>query len=572
MSAKLTTKEFIKKAREVHGDKYDYSKVEYNNCDTKVCIICPEHGEFWQTPSSHLSRKGCPKCSGRNKTTEDFIKKAREVHGDKYDYSKVEYVNATTKVCIICPEHGEFWQEAFSHLSGCGCPICSGNIKSSTEEFIKKAREAHGDKYNYSKVEYTNASTKVCIICPEHGEFWQTPNGHLGGAGCPKCANEKNGEKRRQTLENFITCARKIHGNKYNYAKVNYKNRDTKVCIICPEHGEFWQRPAGHLSGAGCPKCGILQRTKISSLTTEEFIEKAQKVHGGKYDYSKVEYIKHNQKVCIICPEHGEFWQTPNSHLNKHACPSCCGNTKLTTKEFIARAKAIHGDKYDYSKVKYINNSTKVCIICPEHGEFKQTPANHTHSTHPQGCPICNRGFSKPYKFNLLEEFEDEYEFRAFLDNNDTNILYAILQNIEPKYEPLKKDLQKALINIDDTNPMKSLKDKYTSDDDEEKVEDVVSEDETKETTENINDIDFDDEEALNNLINKLNEKSEGKDENGNSTNLSIEDVISNREKELKVIARIEHTLSPEVREYIKRKFLNDKMRMWMASRETQKK
>ena len=104
--------------------------------------------------------------------TEEFIKKAKEVHGDKYDYSKVEYKKAIEKICIICPEHGEFWQIPTNHLKGCGCPSCGGNKKYTLEIFIKKAREVHGDKYDYSKVDYKKASEKVCIICPKHGEFW----------------------------------------------------------------------------------------------------------------------------------------------------------------------------------------------------------------------------------------------------------------------------------------------------------------------------------------------------------------------------------------------------------------
>ena len=128
--AKLTTEEFIKKAREVHGDKYDYSKVEYVFNKTEVCIICREHDEFWQKPKNHLSGYGCPICSGRKKMrTSDFIKKARSVHGEKYDYSKVEYNGNSEKVCIICPEHGEFWQRAGEHLKGKGCDYSLKNAK-----------------------------------------------------------------------------------------------------------------------------------------------------------------------------------------------------------------------------------------------------------------------------------------------------------------------------------------------------------------------------------------------------------------------------------------------------------
>ena len=127
MSKKLTKGEFIKKARDKHGDKYDYTNVKYDNAHTKVCIICKEHGEFWQQPNSHLNGNGCPKCGGTGRLTkETFIKKANEVHDGKYDYTKVHYVNSKTKVCIICnkPNHGEFWQVANEHLKGHGCPKC----------------------------------------------------------------------------------------------------------------------------------------------------------------------------------------------------------------------------------------------------------------------------------------------------------------------------------------------------------------------------------------------------------------------------------------------------------------
>jgi len=193
---KLDKKTFIEKARNVHGNKYDYSNVEYENYNTKICIICPEHGEFWQTPSNHLKGCGCPKCGKElqnkleTKTTKNFILEAQSIHGNKYDYSKVEYINSLKKVCIICPEHGEFWQTPSSHLQGCGCKKCAG-FGITTDEWIKKAKKVHGDKYDYSKVNYKGAEKKVCIICSEHGEFWQLPNNHLKGRGCPNCRNYK---------------------------------------------------------------------------------------------------------------------------------------------------------------------------------------------------------------------------------------------------------------------------------------------------------------------------------------------------------------------------------------------
>ena len=331
MSIKVTTEEFINCARNIHGDKYDYSKVEYKGKKKKICIICPEHGEFWQRADLHLNSKGCPKCSKRYKyTTEEFINCARNIHGDKYDYSKAEYINSRTKVCIICPEHGEFWKLPYEHLNGKGCPKCVNKkitrIKSSTEEFIERAKKIHGNKYEYSKVDYLQAHSKVCIICPKHGEFWQTPNSHLKGSGCPKCSR-----RYKYTNGEWIEKAIKIHDIKYDYSKVQYVNAHTKVCIICPKHGEFWQTPNSHLNGNGCNKCKLENFSKNYKLTLCEFIEKANEEHNNFFDYSKVQYVNAHTKVCIICPKHGEFWQTPCNHLNGDGCPEC-NKSKLENK------------------------------------------------------------------------------------------------------------------------------------------------------------------------------------------------------------------------------------------------
>ncbi len=201
MYKKKTFDLFVIEARAVHDDKYDYSKVEYVNNLTKVCIICPEHGEFWKSPKHHLHGQGCPKCAKkiasvkRTSTVKQFIEKARNVHGDKYNYSKVEYKNNLTKVCIICLKHGEFWMTPHNHLARQGCPKCSGRYHTDTAYFIEKAREIHGDKYDYFKVNYKDSKTKVCITCPKHGEFWQTPQEHLQNKGCQKCSHSTSKEE-----------------------------------------------------------------------------------------------------------------------------------------------------------------------------------------------------------------------------------------------------------------------------------------------------------------------------------------------------------------------------------------
>lgn len=257
----------------------------------------------------------------RKFTTEDFIIKAREIHGDKYDYSKTKYINSNTKITLICKNCGkEFEIEPNSHISQkSGCSCYRVYKQKTTSNFIKEAREIHGNKYDYSKVKYTNWKDKVCIICPKHGEFWKTPAMHLQKQGCPKCQKENDTiNKRKRNLEKFICKARELFGNRYDYSKVEYKGVNVDVCIICPEHGEVWMKPSVHLSNRiGCVKC----TRQVND--TESFIEKSTKTHNGRYDYSKVKYVNAKTEVCIICPEHGEFWQLPHHHSNGTGCPMC---------------------------------------------------------------------------------------------------------------------------------------------------------------------------------------------------------------------------------------------------------
>lgn len=197
-----------------------------------------------------------------------------------------------------------------------------------TEEFVEKAKAVHGNKYNYSKVEYISIRTKVTILCPIHGEFEQNPHDHINNKGCPKCGREKVDKSQRHTLEQFIDKAKIVHENSiYDYSKVNYVNNKTKVTIVCQEHGEFQQKPDKHLAGHHCPKCANINISKAQRDTLEEFISKAKLVHGDKYDYSKVVYTNNKTKVIIICKEHGEFKQKAENHINQQGCPSCakCG-------------------------------------------------------------------------------------------------------------------------------------------------------------------------------------------------------------------------------------------------------
>jgi len=257
-----TTQEFIEQAKKVHKNLYDYSKVEYINNQTKVIIICKIHGQFLQTPIHHLSKKGCPLCKGnRKKTTKEFIKDAKKIHKNTYNYSKVKYINNQTKVIITCIKHGDFFQIPSSHIyKKAGCPICAvenrkNKSTKSVKEFIEQANFIHQNRYDYSKIKYINSLTKIEIICKKHGSFWQTPSNHLKGKNCKKCSIEKMADTKQKGSENFIKEAKKIHQNTYDYSNIEYINNKIKIAITCKVHGIFWQSPNHHLKGRGCPNC-----------------------------------------------------------------------------------------------------------------------------------------------------------------------------------------------------------------------------------------------------------------------------------------------------------------------------
>jgi hypothetical protein len=315
-------------------------------------------------------------------TVDEFIRKAKEVHLDKYDYSSIKYVYALKEgVEITCPIHGRFLQKPISHINGQGCPSCGGTSKSDTVSFISKAKLKHKSKFSYEKVNYSNNRTKVIITCPIHGDFMQTPDSHLRGNGCPDCGKINTSKKLVMTHAEFLERAKTKHDGKYRYDKVVYKNSKSPVIITCNLHGDFDQSPNMHLQGFGCSECGGTKK-----LNTNSFISKASRVHQGKYNYSKVQYVNNSTKVTITCNEHGDFIQTPMKHLQGQGCRICSGKNNHSLDSFIAKAKIIHADKFKYEKSTFINVKTKIIITCPVHGDFEQIPSEHLSG---YGCKKC---------------------------------------------------------------------------------------------------------------------------------------------------------------------------------------
>ena len=191
------------------------------------------------------------------KSKESLIERFKKIHGDDlYGYSKTEYINSTTPVEIICKDHGSFFQTPQLHLSGSGCRKC-GRLRTGikTEDIILKFKKVHSDKYGYEKVKYVFGE-KVEITCEEHGPFFQLPEAHLRGQGCPDCAIIQKTLKRKNEYSNaLIARLKKIHNNRYDYSKTVFLGASKKIEIICKEHGSFFKICSLHISGKGCPYC-----------------------------------------------------------------------------------------------------------------------------------------------------------------------------------------------------------------------------------------------------------------------------------------------------------------------------
>lgn len=238
---------FIEKSVAVHGNTYDYSKVVYAKGTANVEIICRVHGPFIQMRGNHVAGYGCKKCTPQKTSKDDFIRRAREKHGDFFDYSSVSFKKTRDKVEIICPTHGSFFQQARDHMRGIGCRKCSNDaIRVGFKEFLDRAVAKHGDKYIYHEPEWTGDARTV-IECRKHGKFSQFWYNHTIGDGCQDCG--------KLSLEDFLERAKAVHGSTYDYSKVVFTSASAKVTIICRKHGEFEVVPYSHYKGANCAKC-----------------------------------------------------------------------------------------------------------------------------------------------------------------------------------------------------------------------------------------------------------------------------------------------------------------------------
>ena len=308
---------------------------------------------------------------------DEFLKRAKDVHNGKYTYLDLQdEVKVTDRITVVCPIHGSFPQVVSKHLSGQQCKKCSDiekGRKRAEKSFIKfkeTASKKFKNKYDYSKAVYIDNTTPIEIICPIHGSFKQNPAAHLKSPiGCNECVNEKMRELQAFTKEEFIERAKKVHGDKYDYSKVEYVNNRTPVIIICPKHGEFEQTPDGHLQGQGCKRCYYERLASSKLLTTEEFIRRAKEMHGDRYIYDETEYKSMKEDVYVKCPIHGIFKQNANNHLHGEGCPQCNPNRKSKLENEVK--KGLEDFEYIPQKeFKFLNKGKgklKLDFYLPQH-------------------------------------------------------------------------------------------------------------------------------------------------------------------------------------------------------------
>ncbi len=295
---KLNTKEYIRRAKEVHGDKYDYSETSYKSSRDPVKIICKEHGPFLKNSKSHLYGYACNYCSGKELTFADFVERSNKIHENKYLYIEESFKGVNYPISIICFDHGEFHQHAMSHLSGCGCPKCSKSYPLTNSRFINRVKRKFGDRFDCNQVSYTNKYTKVTLICKKHGPFEIVPNNiSRTEEPCPICSGI------RCDTPTFIEKARKVHGKSYKYNNVQYIDAETSIIIICPKHGSFNQTPHSHLSGAGCPYCSETRgERRVSRILEKIGVKYKREVKFNGCEYKKplrFDFFIEEKNTCI---------------------------------------------------------------------------------------------------------------------------------------------------------------------------------------------------------------------------------------------------------------------------------
>ena len=373
----ITTSEWIKKALAIHGDRYDYSQSVYLGSSKPICVICKKHGEFSQRASKHLEGQGCKKCISdvQRKGLDSFIQESQEFHGDYYDYSEVDLKNIHTPVTIICPIHGKFSQEPAKHQRGQGCKKCNGREIWNQEEFLVKAKEIHGNKYDYSESIYKKTNLPIAIKCNHCGkDFSQRPNSHLRGSGCPFCAGNI-----KLTDDAFKEMLLEIHDGEI-YALGDYAGIDKAILVehVC---GHKWETTPSHLINRkqGCRICSNEQR----KMTQADFNKRLIERHNGQiialepYKHSKISLkVQH-----IKC---GKIWDISPRVVLRCGCHACAN--RKSNQEFLRELEIVHRGEITALE-PYQTNRQKIKVQHKCGHQWATVPSDLILKEH--GCPWC---------------------------------------------------------------------------------------------------------------------------------------------------------------------------------------
>ena len=439
MVRKLTQEEFKHRVYGQLGDRVDLSKFEYTGATGKSIAICPTHGEYLVSAASLSAGQACKQCyrdkqasGGMAQSVETVITRAQEVHGNKYEYDKGTYKNSKTTMKVVCPEHGEFWVTPEAHIKGQECPECSkakvrkARVRGS-DLLVPKMIEKWGDRFDFSHVSFERSRDKFTLTCKEHGEF-QTMYRDLmkSPAGCPECGNIIAAENRRIPLETIHTKLYEKYPSGYTFGDLVRKIKNGReyryITVTCEKHGANLQQLAAVERQYACKQCAIESRAESNIIPIEEFLRRAHKAHGDRYEYDHTSYSGTSNSIRITCKKHGEFEQIAVTHTNGHGCPKCADEelglkNTLSQGEFIERVVAVHGKTYNLSKVKYKKMSNKVAAVCPDHGEFKITAGYFANG---QGCSGCKADYT-----SLRLTFPDETWLRKFKEAHGDKYSYG---------------------------------------------------------------------------------------------------------------------------------------------------
>lgn len=432
-----TREEIIRLFQERFPDEdIDYSNVgEYNGFHEKIYgLHCNTCGNTFGIKPATAVRKTrtmlCGECAKELKhskermTFEKFLERAHAMYGVKYTYFTETWKDYQTPMHVKCNTCGyEYDQTPTSHINnGCGCRKCADKANSERmsmtfEEMLAKFREKHGNKYDYSKVKYLNRYTEIEIICPIHGSFYQMPDVHSSGSGCPKCGLVNSGLSRRTPESEVLQKFHEVHKDLYDYSEVVYQTMTTPVSIICKEHGAFLQTPYNHIKGHGCPTCAYISNGLQHRLSFEEFVEKARQTHTIQYEYVRESYEKRSAPVSIICPKHGLFQQYAANHLSGYDCPKCFCNTSKAEQEITAFIEnELHLTVENNIRITHNGKQIEFDIYIPElriafehdglywHSEVKIPDSNYHEN---------KRKIAEENGITLYHIFEDEWRERT---------------------------------------------------------------------------------------------------------------------------------------------------------------